>query len=263
MAAHEHLEKIEGTLESRVAAKIGGEVFRAPGGFLLRAYGMDRIFPDITHLQLELSDLVARSEEARNNSEPPSKEVPSARLRPDEMAQKKGTATSPTAPRTESKQDGTAEKEAMTEQRPDWSLVLIQLGGAATALYLSGASDIHWPYLQLGRLVIFGVTGYVAYVAASSCLTGWAWLISVLAVAFNPLFRVPLNLQDWFILDLVVAIGLAASIFRVTLRHERHRMAMTVTLSGVILLSMYVAIVLIEGELPDEFHPVATEATRP
>jgi hypothetical protein len=222
--AHEQCERITGTRESRVAAEVEGELFKVPEGILLRVGSVETIFRDMNHLRLHLGEAVTRAREGAEQEQPPANEVPDARLLPDE----------------------TAGKETVPKQERDWSLIMIQLAGAATALYLTGASDKDWPYLGFARLVVCGLSAYVAYVAGALRLTKWAWAMGALAVAFNPLFPAHLKLKDWVALDLTAGVGFVASIFGITTRGEQRNLVFTMIVAALIVLALYTVVTLIE-----------------
>jgi uncharacterized membrane protein YjjP (DUF1212 family) len=213
-----------------------------PEGILFRAGGVEKIFRDMQHANDELRRLVNQTHVRAEQQQRLTNQALSAHARGSE----------------------TQEKKEGTEQKRDLWLVAIQSAGAATALYLlSGGSAADLPYLKLGRFVIFALSSYLAYAALGSRLMGWAWLMGMEALAFNPLVHVGLNLQEWLVLDSVAAIGFVTSIFGITLRHERRSIAASATLSVLILLSFCFVVALIESEFPNTFYPPATEAILP
>ncbi len=72
-----------------------------------------------------------------------------------------------------------------------------------------------WPYgfFTLLRLVVFGTTVYLSWLAYRSERQIWAWAFGFIALVFNPLIPLHLGRDLWMAVDLLVAVFLIISIF--------------------------------------------------
>lgn len=72
-----------------------------------------------------------------------------------------------------------------------------------------------WPYgfFTLLRLVVFGTTAYLSWLAYKSEKQAWTWVFGFIALVFNPLIPLHLGRDLWIVVDLLVALFLIVSIF--------------------------------------------------
>lgn len=63
--------------------------------------------------------------------------------------------------------------------------------------------DLPYAYYQLLRFFICGVGAYGAYFAYQQKKTGWAWILGIIALLFNPFIKFYLDKEIWKILDLI------------------------------------------------------------
>jgi len=72
-----------------------------------------------------------------------------------------------------------------------------------------------WPYgfFTLLRLVVFGTTVYLSWLAYKSKKQSWIWIFGFIALVFNPLIPLHLGRDLWMVVDLLVAGFLIISIF--------------------------------------------------
>jgi len=77
---------------------------------------------------------------------------------------------------------------------------------ALAAVVLLLASGAGFSYFVIARIVVFGVAGYEFLTLVSRRRFGWAWLFLLVALLFNPFFRVRMPIAEWQVLDLVTAI---------------------------------------------------------
>ena len=72
-----------------------------------------------------------------------------------------------------------------------------------------------WPYgfFTLLRLVVFGTTAYLTWLAYRSEKQAWIWIFCFLALVFNPVIPLHLGRDLWIAIDLLVAVFLLISIF--------------------------------------------------
>jgi len=79
-----------------------------------------------------------------------------------------------------------------------------------------------WPYgfFTLLRLVVFGTTTYISWLAYKTERQVWIWVFGFTALVFNPLIPLHLGRDLWMIIDLLVAVFLIISIFAFKLPKE-------------------------------------------
>jgi len=79
-----------------------------------------------------------------------------------------------------------------------------------------------WPYgfFTLLRLVIFGTTVYLSWLAYKSEAQTWIWIFGFIALVFNPLIPLYLGRNLWVVIDLFVAVFLIISFFAFKLPKE-------------------------------------------
>ena len=67
-----------------------------------------------------------------------------------------------------------------------------------------------WPYAfyTLLRLVVCGCSIYLAVKANSTRNIAWTWIMSGMAVLFNPILPIRLHRSDWQIVDALAAVTL-------------------------------------------------------
>ena len=74
--------------------------------------------------------------------------------------------------------------------------------------------DMPYGYYQLVRFIAMGVFGYLAFLAFQETRQGEAIIFVLLALLFQPLWKIALGRELWNIVDVVVGIGLLVSAFR-------------------------------------------------
>lgn len=79
-----------------------------------------------------------------------------------------------------------------------------------------------WPYgfFTLLRLVVFGTTVYLSWLAYKSERQSWIWIFGFIALVFNPLIPLHLGRGLWKVIDLLVGVFLFISIFAFKLPKE-------------------------------------------
>lgn len=80
-------------------------------------------------------------------------------------------------------------------------------------LFLAMIEGLPYGFFTLLRLVIFGTTVYLSWLAYKSEQRIWVWLFGFIALVFNPLLPFYLGRDLWVIIDLLVAFFLFVSIF--------------------------------------------------
>jgi hypothetical protein len=89
--------------------------------------------------------------------------------------------------------------------------VLARLVAAGLLLW---ALDSHsYSYYVLLRWIVCGVAAYGVYLSVRMSRTGWAWVLGILALVFNPIRPVHLDRTTWAAVDIGSAALLISSIF--------------------------------------------------
>jgi hypothetical protein len=76
----------------------------------------------------------------------------------------------------------------------------------ATAMLLGALADWPYGYYQLLRLVVCGVSVYVAFMAYGWQKMWVVWLFGFIALLFNPLIPIHLSRELWQPIDVICAI---------------------------------------------------------
>ena len=73
----------------------------------------------------------------------------------------------------------------------------------------------HWPYgfYTLLRIIVFGTTVFLSWLAYRSERQGWTWVFGFIALVFNPLIPLHFDKDLWRAVDLVTAVFLVFSVF--------------------------------------------------
>lgn len=74
--------------------------------------------------------------------------------------------------------------------------------------------DMPYGYYQLVRFVAIAGFAYLAFMANGSGRQNEMFIYIALAILFQPIFKIALGREIWNVVDVVVAIGLAVSIFQ-------------------------------------------------
>lgn len=68
-------------------------------------------------------------------------------------------------------------------------------------------------YYILLRWVVFGVFGYLTFLAIEEHLVGWGWIAGIVALVYNPFVLVTLGRPIWTVVNIVVVlIGIASMV---------------------------------------------------
>lgn len=70
-----------------------------------------------------------------------------------------------------------------------------------------------YSYYTILRWVTFGVGSYTAFIAWKNNLIGWAWILGIIALVFNPLLPVNLKREVWAWIDVGAGIVFLISIY--------------------------------------------------
>lgn len=93
------------------------------------------------------------------------------------------------------------EKQNILAKRPHLIPPLI-----ATVMLLGALADWPYGYYQLLRLVVCGVSVYVAFTAYSWQKIWAMWLFGFIALLFNPLIPIHLSRELWQSIDVICAV---------------------------------------------------------
>lgn len=81
----------------------------------------------------------------------------------------------------------------------------------AAAMLLLGAAPLPYGYYMLLRLVGCGVFGYGAYVAFERKRRLLPWIYFLMALVFNPIFKIHFPKEAWAVIDVVAGVLLLAT----------------------------------------------------
>ncbi len=84
---------------------------------------------------------------------------------------------------------------------------------ASISLFIA-LGDLPYAYYQLLRLFICGVGAYGAYLAYQQNKTGWAWILGIIALLFNPFVKFYFGRETWKIVDLIGGVLLLFYFFK-------------------------------------------------
>ncbi len=87
-------------------------------------------------------------------------------------------------------------------------------------LFLAMIEGLPYGFFTLLRLVVFGTTVYLSWLAYKSERHTWIWIFGFIALVFNPLIPLYLGRDLWVVVDLLVAIFLIVSTFAFKLPKE-------------------------------------------
>lgn len=80
-----------------------------------------------------------------------------------------------------------------------WAIIPLNPGGYYINLRPYG-------YFILLRIVVCSICLYLAVYCYQNELTNWVWLLSIIAIVFNPIIPIHLNKELWMIIDIVTII---------------------------------------------------------
>lgn len=70
-------------------------------------------------------------------------------------------------------------------------------------------------YYQIQRWFICILTAYCAYNAYETHKVSWLWIFGIIAVLFNPIAPIYLNREIWSVIDVITAVMIFISIFKI------------------------------------------------
>lgn len=76
---------------------------------------------------------------------------------------------------------------------------------AGITLFIAIA-NLPYGYYQFLRIFICGVSAYGAYYSFDNKRLGWAWVMGIIAVVFNPFLKIHLEKEIWQFVDLISGI---------------------------------------------------------
>lgn len=82
----------------------------------------------------------------------------------------------------------------------------------AAALLFWALARHAYSYYVLLRFVTFGAAAYSSYLAFEQRVRGWAWILGLVALLFNPVLPIHLSRDVWKPVDLLTGLILLASI---------------------------------------------------
>jgi Family of unknown function (DUF6804) len=84
---------------------------------------------------------------------------------------------------------------------------------AIGVLFLAIVGSLPYGFFNLLRLVLFGTTVYLSWLAYKINKQGWIWSFGFVALIFNPLVPIHLGRDLWVVVDLLVGVFLFVSLF--------------------------------------------------
>jgi len=87
-------------------------------------------------------------------------------------------------------------------------------------LFLAMIEGLPYGFFTLLRLVVFGTTAYLTWLAYRIEKQTWSWIFGFIALVFNPFIPLHLGRDLWVVVDLLVAVFLIISIFAFKLPKE-------------------------------------------
>jgi hypothetical protein len=106
------------------------------------------------------------------------------------------------------------------EQRRAQTWPVIQ--GIGVALLAWGLLPINpYGYYLFLRVVVCGITAYLAFQAHETRKIGWCWTLGITAIIYNPVIRVHLTREVWSVLNVATIAILVATVWTL------HRKAQT------------------------------------
>jgi hypothetical protein len=84
----------------------------------------------------------------------------------------------------------------------------------AGLLLLYALGNNPYGYYTFLRWAVAAIAAYLAYKSYEDGKSGWAWIMGVVAVLFNPIAPFYMNRDTWQLIDLVVAGVFFASAFQ-------------------------------------------------
>ncbi len=73
------------------------------------------------------------------------------------------------------------------------------------ALLLWAVTKNPYDYYTLLRFIVCPVSAYAAYRLQCLRKPGWCWILGIIAVLFNPIFKVHLQRETWQLINVIVA----------------------------------------------------------
>lgn len=90
----------------------------------------------------------------------------------------------------------------------------------AAIMLLWALADNPYGYYQILRWVVVGVAGYSAFIAYEHRKNVWAWIFGIITILYNPIAPIYLNREIWAVIDVIVAVIILASIFKLKIGTE-------------------------------------------
>ena len=85
----------------------------------------------------------------------------------------------------------------------------------ASGMLLLALSRYPYSYYILLLWVVCGTSAYGAFKSAEFGKSGWAWVLGIIALLFNPIIPVHLSREIWAPIDIMAALIFVVSIFTI------------------------------------------------
>jgi hypothetical protein len=85
----------------------------------------------------------------------------------------------------------------------------------ASGMLILALSGHPYSYYILLRWVVCGTAAYGAFKSVELEKSGWAWILGIIALLFNPIIPVHLSREIWAPIDVMAALIFVVSIFTI------------------------------------------------
>ena len=83
-------------------------------------------------------------------------------------------------------------------------------------------SNNPYVYYQILRWVIAGVSAYSVYLAYKQSKNTWVWILIIIMILFNPITPIHFSKKTWLFLDIIAALVIFISIFKIKITKEKN-----------------------------------------
>lgn len=85
----------------------------------------------------------------------------------------------------------------------------------ASGMLLLALSRLPYSYYILLRWVVCGTSAYGAFKSVELEKSGWAWILGIITLLFNPIIPIHLSREIWAPVDVITALIFVVSLFTI------------------------------------------------